>query len=422
VERKWQFKTKFRAKAFGWRGSRLAISRLKEAVSEIKAAAKSDPVAAGDGAVWLMERIWPAFQDIDTSSGALGTAVARTLDELIPILIDAPADHSTRSKWLKRLFEAVQDDGVQYLSPVENRFGEIARYPGLTNTYADELLPLLRQVWSDQKYFEYVSGTAICLSCLLEAGRYAELAELLAKQRMKFWSWQRFGAEALVRQGRWEEAVAFADSVRDARNPGYHKISIDLFCEKVLIQQGRSDEAYRRFGLGAATGTTNLAIYRSLVRTYPDRDRRQLLLDLIKTRGDKGKWFAAAKDAGFLDIALECCTTRTLQCWFERHGISVARSPGLPRPLRCSGSRICLRAAATIRRCRTSTRPSNISLRRQDRLVPSVGPNRNLAGWLLLHAFPAARYSSKPPRPHCRDTTPIRPLPSRNPHKISSPE
>src|SRR6478672_7867430 len=72
VERKWQFKTKFRAKAFGWRGSRLAISRLKEAVSEIKAVAKSDPVAAGDGAVSLMERIWPAFQDIDTSSGALG--------------------------------------------------------------------------------------------------------------------------------------------------------------------------------------------------------------------------------------------------------------------------------------------------------------------------------------------------------------
>ena len=88
-----------------------AISRLKEAVSEIKSAAKSDPVAAGDGAVSLMELIWPAFQDIDTSSGALGTAVARTLDELIPILIEAPSDHSARSKWLKRLFEAVQDDG-----------------------------------------------------------------------------------------------------------------------------------------------------------------------------------------------------------------------------------------------------------------------------------------------------------------------
>ncbi len=70
--RKWQFTARFRAKAYGWRGSSLAISRLKEAVSEIKAVAKSDPVAAGGGAVSLMERVWPAFQDIDTSSGALG--------------------------------------------------------------------------------------------------------------------------------------------------------------------------------------------------------------------------------------------------------------------------------------------------------------------------------------------------------------
>ena len=31
-----------------------------------------------------------------------------------------------------------------------------------------------------------------------------------------------------------------------------------------------------------------------------------MLLDLIETHGVKGKWFAAAKDAGFLDIALDC--------------------------------------------------------------------------------------------------------------------
>jgi hypothetical protein len=30
-----------------------------------------------------------------------------------------------------------------------------------------------------------------------------------------------------------------------------------------------------------------------------------MLLDLIE-RGDKVKWFAAAKDSGFLDIAVEC--------------------------------------------------------------------------------------------------------------------
>ena len=72
---------------------------------------------------------------------------------------------------------------------------------------------------------------------------------------------------------------------------------------------GRTDKAYRKYGLRAASGTTNLAIYRALARQYPDPDRRQILLDLIESRGDKGKWFAAAKDEGFLDIALECAET-----------------------------------------------------------------------------------------------------------------
>jgi len=86
-------------------------------------------------------------------------------------------------------------------------------------------------------------------------------------------------------------------------------MSINRFCEKLLIEHGRSDEAYRRYGLRAASGTTNLAVYRSLVRAYPDRDRRRMLLDLIEARGDKGKWFAAAKGSGFLDIAVECAAT-----------------------------------------------------------------------------------------------------------------
>ena len=80
--REWQFKRKFRTNAYGWRASSLAIGRLKEAAAEIKSVAKSDPVAAGDGVVSLMERIWPAFQGIDTSSGALGAAVFRTVNEL----------------------------------------------------------------------------------------------------------------------------------------------------------------------------------------------------------------------------------------------------------------------------------------------------------------------------------------------------
>ena len=147
--------------------------------------------------MWLMERIWPAFQDIDTSSGALGTAVAQTLSELIPILADAPADHATRSKWLERLFEAVQNDGVEYLRPAEERWGEIAHNPDLINKYADRLIEMVRRAWSDHQSFQYVTGTSICLSCLLEAGRYDELQELLATRRTKFWSWHRFSDAVL---------------------------------------------------------------------------------------------------------------------------------------------------------------------------------------------------------------------------------
>jgi hypothetical protein len=304
--RKWEFKSKFRANAYGWRASSLAVTRLKEAAAEIKSVAKSDPVLAGDGVVSLAERIWPSFQGIDSSSGALGSAVFRTLNELIPNLIAAPADHATRGKWLARLFEAIQNDGVNYLAPIEERWGEIAQYPDLMDEYTDIMLGTVRRAWSDHQTYSYVTGTSICLSCLLERGRYDELQELLATHRVKFWPYHRFGAEALVRRGLWEAAIAYAEAARSKTNPGSYELSIDQFCEALLIVQGRSDEAYQSYGLRAANGTTNLAVYRALIRAYPDRDRRRMLLDLIEARGDKGKWFAAAKDAGFFNIAIEC--------------------------------------------------------------------------------------------------------------------
>ncbi|HJY47246.1 MAG TPA: hypothetical protein VJ349_01145 [Stellaceae bacterium] len=301
---RWAFKARFRAHAYGWRGSSLASTRLKEAVREIKSVAKSDRVLAAEGCVSLMERLWPALEDIDTSTGALGGAIHRTLDELIPILISAPADVKMRRAGLERLYQAVMDDGVQYLSPAEDRWGEIAVYPEFMAEYAERLRALIRRVWVDEPPGGHVIGTAICLSCLLEAGRYGDMIELLACARMKWWYWHRFGAEALVRQGAWDAAIAYADGCRTAQ--GYDDRQIDRYCEDVLIKCGRADDAYHRYGLKTATGPTYLAIFRDTVKRYPDRDRRQVLLDLIETRGEIGKWFAAAKDAGLLDVALLC--------------------------------------------------------------------------------------------------------------------
>ena len=85
IGHRWAFKARFRARTYGWHGSAIATKRLKEAVREVNSVAKSDPVLAAEGCVSLMERLWPALEGIDTSSGALGGAVHRTLDELIPV-------------------------------------------------------------------------------------------------------------------------------------------------------------------------------------------------------------------------------------------------------------------------------------------------------------------------------------------------
>lgn len=305
---RWTFKSRLRARAYSWRGSKPAIARLKEAVAEIKAANRKDPVAAGEGAIALMARLWPAFQYIDTSSGGLGTAVNTALAEIIPILIAAPATPKVRAVWLESLYDAVQEDGVQYLYPAEQRWGEIAVYPELMNAYADLLLPLLRRVWCTEPADRYVhiTGHTICLSCLLEVGRYEELLDLLTNARNRFWSDQRFGAEALTRQGHHDAALAFADACRRASIQSYDHRQIDRFCEGVLLEAGREEEAYRTYGPHVGADATYVAIYRDTLRRYPGHEPRQVLLDLMEARGERGKWFAAAKSAGFLDIALEC--------------------------------------------------------------------------------------------------------------------
>src|SRR6266516_1158937 len=107
----WRFKTRFRKHAFGWK-SQPAITRLQEALSEIKQVARLEPLLAADGAIALLERISPALERVDSSSGAIGSAVNRTIAELVPVIAGAPADARTRAAWLDRLFEAHAADQI----------------------------------------------------------------------------------------------------------------------------------------------------------------------------------------------------------------------------------------------------------------------------------------------------------------------
>jgi hypothetical protein len=88
-----------------------------------------------------MEKLWPALEYVDSSSGALGSAVNKTLDDLIPLIIKAPADAKTRDKWLERLWQAMEDDGVDYLGPVGDRWGELCSSVETANQWVEELMP-----------------------------------------------------------------------------------------------------------------------------------------------------------------------------------------------------------------------------------------------------------------------------------------
>jgi hypothetical protein len=146
----------------------------------------------------------------------------------------------------------------------------------------------------------------MCLSSLLAAGRHEELLDVLALQRYPFWFDRKFGVQALLAQGRVEEALAYAEASRGLNQPDG---AIDAACERILLDAGRETEAYEKYALTANVSSTGLATFRMIARKYPTRDPKRILLDLAESSGDPGRWFAAAKDADFLDLALQFAQT-----------------------------------------------------------------------------------------------------------------
>jgi hypothetical protein len=296
----WRFKARFRRHAFGWK-SQPAITRLHEAVSEITLVARIDPMLGAEGAVALLECVSPALESVDSSSGAIGTAVNHTIAELVPVIVAAPADASTRAAWLERLFDAHSADQIPYIERLVDYWGELCGTAEIASAWADRLISITRLALSPDKNVRgYFHGASACLSALFAAGRHDELIELVRGDN--FWPYQRWAVKAMVAQGRHAEAIAFAESCRDSWASSR---DIDGLCEGILRSTGRMDEAYSRYALTANRTHAYLGWFRAVVKKYPDKPRGDVLLDLVQlTPGDEGKWFAAAKDAKLFDEAV----------------------------------------------------------------------------------------------------------------------
>jgi hypothetical protein len=303
---KWQFAPRFRRHAFGWR-SDTPIQRIKEALTEIKLVARIDGPLAAEGAVKFLEKISPALEHVDSSSGAIGTAVNKAIEVMVPIIGHAQVEVRVRQLWLSRLWQAVQADDIPYLEVLGDYWGELCVTPEIADSWATRFLPIVEHIWSDRSAHGFFAGTGLCLASLYAAGRHEQLLALIDLAPYKMWHDRRWGVKALAALGKKAEAIKYAEATRGTNNPGWQ---VAQACEELLLSSGLADAAYDRYAIEANQGATHLATFRAIVKKYPAKPPETVLRDLIaSTPGAQGKWFAAAKDAGFFSIAIELANT-----------------------------------------------------------------------------------------------------------------
>ena len=310
----WAFAPRFRTR-FGWK-SQPAVERVREAVSEITKVARRDPLVAAQGAVLFLEKVAPALEHVDSSSGAMGTAVNRAIAALVSIIAAAPADAKTRAAWLERLWEAKSADQMPYLEHLGDAWGELCAAPEVASAWADRLQHIVELSWSpDQRLRGHFHGTTACLSSLLAAGRHRDLLELLEKAPHVAWYYRKYGVRALTAMGRRAEALRYAEASRGLNDD---PSGISAACEEILLSSGFAAEAYRRYALEAGRGISYLATFRTIAGKYSHKPTADILQDLVaRTPGEEGKWFAAAKEAGLYEEAIALamrspCDPRTL--------------------------------------------------------------------------------------------------------------
>ena len=187
----WAFRTRFRRGAFGWKSTQLAIGRIHEALTEIRAVACHDPALAAEGAV-LLEKLSPTLCNPMQQRQLLRRPGQRhlrhgpgtgTSDQL------GAREHPVRSKWLDRLFEAIQEDDPPYIESLGDHWGALCATQDLASAWADQLLPTLRNVLRERtrSTYAFFSGTSLCYSSLFTAHRHDQILELLAMDTRPIW-------------------------------------------------------------------------------------------------------------------------------------------------------------------------------------------------------------------------------------------
>ncbi len=271
-------------------------------MSELRTAAKADRYLAAEGAVLLIECIVPAIEQIDGSSGMIGSATRKAVEDTAAIVAAAADEPGRHEKRLERIYAAYQDDGYGYLDGIGDLWGNFCGSVDHARSWAEKTLASYRSIRAHNAT-GYIREIDMCLSAQFFAGQYDAVIELVETETLRMWHHERWKVLALAALDRPLDAIAYAESLRDQR---YHYSAIDETCEHILRSIGEEERAYNEYALTQSVSGTYLAHYTALCKRYPNVDKRRVLLDLIaRTTGDSGKWFAAANKSNFLDIAVD---------------------------------------------------------------------------------------------------------------------
>jgi len=112
--------------------------------------------------VLFLEKLSPSLCEVDSSSGALGTAAYAAVQTLVPLISGAAVSDAQRMKWLDRLFDAIQEDDPPYIESLGDHWGELCSSPALASEWVDRLLPCLKNVQRERQRgtFAFFSGAS----------------------------------------------------------------------------------------------------------------------------------------------------------------------------------------------------------------------------------------------------------------------
>ena len=96
----------------------------------------------------FLERLSPAIEQIDGSSGSIGSAVNKAIEDLVPSIANATVDRHVREEWLERLFKAHQEDEMPYIERMGDFWGDLCSTQELASKWSDDLIDCVRSVGS----------------------------------------------------------------------------------------------------------------------------------------------------------------------------------------------------------------------------------------------------------------------------------